>query len=168
MNSINISNSKLISHNVDANSDSKISFSTLSSTITDYFAAGIDGPEFKIISCNYLENKCKNLFLSNVDDAHIINCSFYKNTVRERYFDVNDGQMLFKGCYFDTMIPSVIGLTITENVSSIYPENRHISTFLCYAKQKTKADETLEDIKVNNKRNHKFSFMFCVVSLIPK
>ncbi|EAY08998.1 hypothetical protein TVAG_073640 [Trichomonas vaginalis G3] len=176
MKSINISHSKLNYHSfyyVHYNSNSNGTLSTFSNNTSTEFKQVIhygssDSIEFTILFCNYFENKCEN-FIDSQFNLYLNNCNFYKNNVKYNYFST-DGQMQVQGCYFDISDPVIAGLvTITENASSIYPENHHLNSGLCYAElklgfseeKKTKTEEKAEII-VNNKRNNKFNFLVCI------
>ncbi|EAY22343.1 hypothetical protein TVAG_378220 [Trichomonas vaginalis G3] len=185
MKSINISNSKLYYdsiYNVVYSSNSNVTLSTFSNNTTTfediyeiYVTALSDSLEFKILFCNFFENEC-NYFIISFHDLFINNCSFNKNNINERYFSTDSKQIIVKGCYFDISDPIKIGnVIITEELGSIYPENYHLSSGLCFAKlklefpeEKKAETEEKEEIKINFKRKNKFNIFVCFVFIFPK
>ena len=168
MKSINISYSKLLFtsiYTIYCTSNSNVTLSTFSNNTNAgnlyeaYHAGSSDSLEFKIFFCNYYENEC-DYFIACFYNLYINNCSFNKNNINGRYFDANI-QIKVKGCYFDISDPGTLGnVEITENVSSIYPENYHLSSYKCNAKLKLKISKQKEE--KFNKRNNKFNIMFCI------
>ena len=172
--SINISYSKLGYRNlyeVYFSSNSSITLSTFSNntSTSGNSEAGHQGSsdsiEFKILYCNYFKNECHRLIFST-KNLYIINCSFNKNTINVYYFYASSNRLEVKSCYFDISDPSKgENVTIIESVDSIYPENSHLSTGLCFAKLKL---EFSKEFKVNKKRKNKFNFLVIFVSLVSK
>ena len=148
--SINISNSKLdgkSSYYVIYSSNSNTTLSTFSNNTDSYETSVVHTalsiiPEIKTIFCNYLENECRILISIYGINLFISNCSFISNNIKDSYFHSVSIKIQVKGCFFDISDPDTIGsVIITENISSIYPENHHLSSGLCFAKLKLEFPE---------------------------
>ena len=164
---INISNSKLYRQSVyiiyGFSSDSNVTFSTFSNNTTtaEYYEIYHYGSsplnEFKILFCNYFENRC-NCFIYSYYNFYINNCSFNKNIIREVYFFTYK-QFQVEGCYFDISKPGTLGdVRIIKKVSSMYPENHHLSSGLCLAKQKLEFPDEIKTKTYENKAKEKEKF----------
>lgn len=178
MRSINISNINLNHRNfyeVYCSSNSNVTFSTFSNTTASnssgsqaYHLGSSTSLEFKIKFCNYFENDCY-YFMRSDYTLYIDNCSFYDNNIRTRSFvAMNNSRIQISQSYFYKMNLKVVGtVIITDNASTNYPENHHLSSFLCYANHKLEfptKNNTEEEILVNIKPNYNFMFIIFLIS----